>query len=476
MGRSGMRFSVVLLAATVAQAPVALALTAANASAQQPAVATAAPTAQTRDSVIPLDRIVAIVGDQVITQFDVQERLLALQQNPNFRPPQSEAEYNRLALEIINALIDEEALIQKAAELKVEVPDADLTPTVDRQVREIRGRFPTEQEFRSELAKAGLGTPEDYRRFLTEQMRRTELQRRVVGKLRQEGRLPPVNVTQAEVEAAFNRTRTTLPRRPATVTFRQIIVAPKPSAEARERARVKAESLLAEVKRGGDFERIARRESADSASREQGGDLGWNRRGQMVPEFERWMFGLRPGDLSPVVETAHGFHVIRVDRAQPGEVKSRHILVEPVIDSADHGRARAEADSVARRWLAGVPFDTLVKAHHDKLEETSILTPITRDSMPQSYQAAFSGKKPQDIVVFEIPGLKGHPKYVVAQLLTAEESGEYTLADLKDRVRQQLVEEGSYRRMLDNLRKELYVSIRLEEPARPPATTPPPNR
>jgi len=161
MGRSGMRFSVVLLAATVVHAAVA-----AVAGAQQTAATPAAPAAQTRDSIIPLDRIVAIVGDQVITHFDVQERLLALQQNPNFKAPQTEAEYNKLALEIINALIDEEALLQKAAELKVEVPDGDLTPTVDRQMRDIRGRFPTEQEFRSELAKAGLGTPEDYRRFV----------------------------------------------------------------------------------------------------------------------------------------------------------------------------------------------------------------------------------------------------------------------------------------------------------------------
>jgi peptidyl-prolyl cis-trans isomerase SurA len=174
------------------------------------------------------------------------------------------------------------------------------------------------------------------------------------------------------------------------------------------------------------------------------------------------------------VETAHGFHIIRVDRVQPGEVKSRHILVEPVIDSADYRRARAEADSVATRWQTGVAFDTLVKAHHDALEETSILTPIPRDSaLPPSYRAAFEGKKAGDMVVFEIAGVKGHPKYVVAQLVSADEGGEYTLADLKDRVRQQLVEEGSYRRMLDNLRKELYVSIRFDDQARPPGTAPP---
>jgi len=411
-----------------------------------------------------------VVGDQPITQYDIQERMLLMRQQPGFTAPTNEAEFDQLARDVVNQLIDEEALVQKAGQVQVEVLDHELTPNVDRQLREIRARFNSDAEFRAELVKAGLGSPEEYRRFLMDQMRRGELQRRLIDKLRAEGKIPPVNVTQAEVEEAFNRSRAQLPRRPATVTFRQIIVAPRPRATARERARAKAESLLAEIKGGSEFERVAKRESADSASREQGGDLGWNRRGRMVPEFEKWMFGIRPGELSPVVETTHGYHIIRVDRVQPGEVKARHILVQPVIDSLDDARARVEADSVAKAWSAGAPFDSLVKRHHDPLEETSILTPVTRDSLPATYRIAFEGKQPNDIAVFEIPGIAGHPKFVVAQLATVDPGGEYTLSDLRERVRQQLVEEGSIRRFLDALRKEIYVSVRLD--AAPRADTP----
>jgi peptidyl-prolyl cis-trans isomerase SurA len=419
-----------------------------------------------RDTVVPLDHIVANVGDQIITQYDLQERIIAMQQSPGFRAPTSEAEYRKLAMEVANQLVDEELLVQKARDLKVEVPDADLTPQVDRQVRDIRGRFKSDAEFRAELSKAGLGSPEEYRRFLMDQMRRGELQRRVVEKLRQDGKIPPVNVTQAEVEEAFNKSKESLPKRPATVTFRQIVIAPRPGVTASDLARLKAESLLAEIKAGADFERVARRESADSMSREQGGDLGWARRGVMVAEFEKWMFGLRPGDLSPVVQTVHGYHLIRVDRVQPGEVKARHILIRAALDSADDARARAEADTVAQKWRAGTTFDTLAKLHHDfgSGEETSLLTPMPRDSMPASYQNAFADRKTGDIVTFEIPGPLGHPKQVVAQVLTMEEGGDYTLRDLKERVRQQLVDEGSYRRFLDGLRQETFVRIRLDAP------------
>lgn len=438
------------------------------AGAQQPAPAPVPPANQAGDTtVIPLDRIVAVVGDQPITQYDVQERMLALQQSPGFRPPTTDAEFQALAQELINQLIDEELLVQKAVELKIEIPDTEMSATVDRQMRDVRARFNSDAELRAELARAGLGTPEEYRRFLTEQLRRGELQRRLIDKMRQEGKIPPVNVSEAEVEEAFNRSRGALPRRPATVTFRQIVVAPRPSPAAKEVARARAESLLAEIKGGSEFERVARRESADSGSREQGGDLGWARRGQMVPEFERWMFALRPGEMSPVIETVHGYHIVRVDRVQPGEVKSRHILVRPRIDSSDIARARAQADSAAAQWTAGVPFDSLARRYHDYAsgEETSLLTPIPRDSMPASYQQAFRGKQANAVVVFQIPGVAGLPKFVTAQLLTLDEGGEYKLGDLRERVRQQLVEEGSIRRFLESLKRTTYVAVRLDAPA-----------
>lgn len=450
---------------------VMLTLLATAVAAQQPAPTQAPVPVQPagRDTLVALDRVVAIVGDQPLTQYDVSERMLAMQQAPGFKPPTNEAEYLKLARDVIGQLVDEELLVQKAKALKVEVTDQDLAASADRQIRDIRGRFASEAEFRAELSKAGLGSPEEYRRFLTEQLRRQELQRKVIEKMRQDGKIPPVNVSQAEVEEAFDRTKTSLPRRPATVTFRQIVVSPRPSEAEKAVARAKAESLLAEIKGGADFERVAKRESADSASREQGGDLGWNGRGRMVPEFERWMFGLRPGEMSPVIETVHGFHIIRVDRVQPREVKSRHILIRPALDSADVARARAEADTVAKEWEAGVPFDSLARKYHDYAggEETSILTPIARDSMPPTYQQAFAGKKPNDVVVFQIPGVANTPKFVVARLVTVDEGGEYKLSDLRERVRQQLVEEGSIRRFLDGLRKETYVSIRLEEPGGP---------
>ena len=441
-------------------AVLAMALTGASLAAQQPVAQRAT-----------LDRIVAVVGDQPITRFDLEQRMLQDQQR-GMRPPTDSAALKAYEMQTLNTMIDEELLLQKAKELKVDVPDNEINAAVDRQIRDIKARFPTESEFRTELAKAGLGTPEEYRRMLVDQMKRDETIKRTMQKLREDNKVIPANVTEDEVKEAFERSRASLPRRPAQVTFRQIVIAPRPTAAAKEVARVKAESILAEIKKGGDFALLAKRESMDPGTKEVGGDLGWHRRGDFVTEFERWVWSLPPGELSPVFESPFGYHIVRVDRVAAGEVKARHILIRPKLDSTDLVRAHAEADTVLKLWRAGSPFDSLAKKHHDYAakEETSILDPMARDSLPDSYQRAFAGKAPNDLITFEIPDpQRGMPKVVVAQLLSANPGGEYTLKEMRELVRNRLAEEGGVRRYLDTLRNRSYVSIRLDQPPPPRA-------
>jgi peptidyl-prolyl cis-trans isomerase SurA len=409
---------------------------------------------------LPIDRVVAVVGEQPLLWTDVvtainQRRAQGLQV-----PPDS-AGQAALAKTVLNELVDEEILVQKAKEMKLEVTEADITSAADRQIKSIRAQFKTDEEYRTELRNAGLGSPEEYRKGLIDQYRRQNLQQKAFGELRK--RAKPANVTEDEVTAAFERSRTDLQKRPATVTFRQIIVTPKASPAAKAKAKARADSLLVEIRKGGDFEQIAKRESMDPGTKQLGGDLGWNRRGSgLVPEFEGMMFALRPGDVSPVIETAFGYHIIRVDRVQAAEVKARHILIAPVIDSADVAAARVEADSVAAQWRRGVSYDTLAAKHHDATEEKGVLQPFNRDSLPASYQAALVGAKPGAITnPFQLTNPRGAPKYAVIQVVTATEAGEYDQAEIRDQIRAQLADERSIRGLLDQLRKQTYVSLRM---------------
>ncbi len=438
-------------------------------SAQPPAKAPAAPVKTAADTVkkavgIPVDGIAGIVGDQVVLVSEVQAE--AMRRRSNGLQIRTQEEMIKLLTEVRDQLLEAELLVQKAKAEKVEVNDAELNRTVDEQEKKVRAQFKTELEFRAALKEAGFGGYEEWRKMQLDLLKRDNMQRDLLQKLKRDGKMTAVNVSEAEVTQAYNENKDRLPRKEARVGLRQIVLATQPSDAAKKRARAKIDSLRAELeKHPEDFESMAKKESMDQASKDLGGDLGWNRRGRMVAEFDRMMFALNPGVISPVVETAFGYHIIRVDRVQPAEVKARHILIQWKLDSADEKNAHTRADSIANAWRKGANFDSLSVRFHDNAGgEERTIPEYTRDSLPEAYRNAIEGKKLNEIVdPFAIPsGQPGISKFVIAQITFLDEAGEYTLAEMRERIRSQLSEERSMRRLIDSLKKQTYISVRYD--------------
>jgi peptidyl-prolyl cis-trans isomerase SurA len=413
----------------------------------------------------PVERIVAIAGDEVVLATEVEERLAQYAQelaSRGQRLPTDSASLRQFRLQMLDRMINDALMVQRAEQLDIEVTDEEVSGVVGRRLSAIQGNFPSEAAFREELRRVGFGSLEEFRRRLVEQERRNVLQQRLLSKLKEDGKLAPVPVTDAEIAAYFEENKAQLPPIPSTVAFRQVIIAPRASEAARAATRARAESLLAEIRGGADFAAVARRESDDPSTREQGGDLGWSRRSTFVPEFENMMVAMPVGRVSPVFETTYGFHFLRVDRVQAGEYKVRHILLRPAVDSSDVARARAQADTVVSQWRAGVPFDSLAARYHDASEDRAI-PEFLRDSLPASYRQAFENRSVGDITdpfTVEDP-LRDAPKFVVAQITSEVEAHEATLGDMKELIKEQLSQERAVLRMLANLREEMYVRIML---------------
>ena len=412
---------------------------------------------------LPLDGLAAVVGDQVIL---VSEVMTAVNQaRASGAKVESAKDLARLEQDVLDQMIDAELLVQKAKDEKVEVQDAEIADAVDSQEKKIRQQFKSDAEFKAALKEAGMGTLEEWRKLQGDQVKRTKLQQGVMQKLQRDGKVTSVNVGEAEIAEAFDVFKARVGPKEARVGLRQIVVATKPSEASKKRARAKIDSLYAELmKRPEDFELIAKRESMDG-TRELGGDLGWNRRGKMVPEFDRMMFSLNPGVISPIVETAFGFHIIRVDRVQPAEVKARHILIRPTVDSTDERVARILADSVAVAWRAGGSFDSLsVKFHDDASGEDKTIPEYPRSELPEPYRNALEGATLNQVVnPFPLPDPSaGVSKFVIAQVTFLDDAGEWTLAEARERIREQLSEERKMRRLIDNLKKQTYVSVRYD--------------
>jgi len=425
-----------------------------------PVPAANAATAPNTHMVDTVDRVVAVVGSSVITWSDLAASVNE-QRAAGLKLPDDPAGQLAVARRILNDLVDQEILVQKAKDVKVDVTDADVAPQVDAQIKQVRSHFQSDIEYRNELKNAGFGSPEEYRRTLFDKLRRDLIQRRTFAELQK--RAKPASVTEEEVTTAFDKVKDQLKKRPATVSFRQIVIAPHASKFADSVALAKAESLLVQLKKGANFEEMAKRESMDPGTKNVGGDLGWNRRGSdLVPQFEAVMFSLRPGELSPIVKTSFGYHIIRVDRVQPAEVKARHILIAPVIDSNDVHLAYLRADSVANMWRKGANFDTLVAKYHDPAEEKGILQPYPVDSLPPSYKTAVADLKPNDVSTpFPLVSQTGSTKYAIIQIVAKTAEGEYSLPEMRENIRKQLADEKQARALLDQLRSQTYVSLRL---------------
>jgi peptidyl-prolyl cis-trans isomerase SurA len=406
-----------------------------------------------------VDRVLAVVGNRPVLASQVEEEMFSRETQGAKLPTDPEG-IKSIRQQIVSSIIDEELLVQQAQrDTAIKVTDEEIASGVEEQVRKIRGNFTSEVDYRAELQKAGFQTPEEYRRWLGDQQRRAAFQNRLVEKLRSEGNLKPVAPTEKEMRQFFDEQRASLGKRPATLSFRQIVISPRPSPEAKARSKAQADSIVLELRRGADFATAARRFSQDPGSKEQGGSLNWFRRGVMVPEFERVAFGLKPGVVSDPVESPFGYHIIQVERTQPAEVQARHILLVPDIDSAHVASARRTAESVRNALLAGARFDSLQRIYHDRsAEREAENVPLTK--LPENYAKVIGTVDSGTVVpVFTLPS-GAREQFVVLQVTRRRPEGEVKYEDVRDRIRDQLGQQLAIRRYLDRLRKATYVEIR----------------
>jgi parvulin-like peptidyl-prolyl isomerase len=412
---------------------------------------------QVRDTV---DQVVAVVGYTPVLASEIAEEIFA--RFPDRKGlPTDPAALKALRRQLLEELIDIELLYQAAqTDTNVKVTDEQINAAVDEQIRNVRQKYPNDADYRADLRQSGFQTAEEYRRWLTDKQRRELIRNAYLDQLRSSEQLKPVIPTEKELRAAYEE-RKGAQKRPATISFRQIVIAPQPTAAARQRGIELIDSILVEVRKGADFAVAARRFSMDLGTKEQGGSLGWFRRGTMHRAFEDVAFAIRPGIVSDPVETPFGFHLIQVERTQPAEVSARHILIMPEIRPEDADSARVRAEAVRAALVAGASFDSLQRLLQDPLEEKEARNfPV--DKLLPSYTGPLAGIEPgQAAPVFQLESPDPvRNKFVVAEVIARDEPGDYKYEDVKDLLRRSLGEQMAIRRHLDKLRTTTYVEVR----------------
>ena len=201
------------------------------------------------------------------------------------------AEINKI---VLDQVIEQRLILQEARRRGAAATDQQL----DQAISDIKGNFPSAAEFQMALAQRGL-TEADLRSRLRTNLTVQNLAAKV----------STATVSEAEIVKQFQANRAQYDK-PEQVRVRHILV--ESEAEAR--------FALARLNRGERFEDLARQLSKDPGSKDQGGDLGFVGKGQLVPEFERAAFSLeRPGQVSPVTKTQYGYHLIQFVQRQAAQ-------------------------------------------------------------------------------------------------------------------------------------------------------------
>ena len=351
--------------ALVAALALAAALAAANAAAQSaapvrtPSPRIVQPSTPTRsDGTITLDRVVAIVNDEALTQNEIDEQkkiALAQMKAQNVTPPSPDT----LDKQVLERLITERALLQFAKETGVRVDDTQVERTIARIAQDNKM---TPDEFRKALEKDGTS----YAKFRDDI--RNEI---VIQRLRERDVDGRVTVSESEVD---NFLATQDAQAGGDVEYRLshilVLVPEQASPDQIEAKRVRAEEALKEIKGGADFAQVAAGFS-DAQDALQGGVLGWRAPARMPTVFAEVVRTMKPGDVSPVLRSASGFHIVKVQEVRSRDTPTiveqthtRHILIK-VNEIVSDSDAKTRIERIRDRIESGAKFEDQAKLNSD---------------------------------------------------------------------------------------------------------------
>jgi peptidyl-prolyl cis-trans isomerase SurA len=281
-----------------------------------------------------LDQIVAVIGNQIIKQSDINSQL---QQIQNQLKEQGDTTIIS-PCEILEDLVFEKLMLDQAQKDSIEVSEAQVEAELDRRIRFFVLQIGSEKKLEEYYGKSINSIKDEFRTSIKNQLLTQQMQQKISGN---------VTVTPAEVKAFFNRFPIdSLPFVNAEVEIGQIVIEPTISKEAKAAAKEKLNTLRERILKGENFSTLAVLYSEDPGSARKGGELGLVPRGTFVPEFEAAAYNLKQGEVSKIIETEFGYHILQLIERRGEQINVRHILITPKIDGSDLLRAKNKIDSV----------------------------------------------------------------------------------------------------------------------------------
>ncbi|MEO0091648.1 MAG: peptidylprolyl isomerase [candidate division WOR-3 bacterium] len=376
------------------------------------------------------DRIVAVVGDEIILASEVYEAVEFMK----LMTPTTEND-SQLAYQVLDELIKSRLLLEEAKRESVEVSRQEIDEEVERNLQILKQRFDSEIAFQEALEREGI-TERKLRERYREDIRKRFLSQRLLAK---KG-LTNINITPTEVQSFYHQYQDSIARKPGKIELAHILFMIKPSPSAEQALQNRVSEIYDILLRGGDFEEVAQSFSDDKTTKNRGGYLGTLTIENLQPEIQAVVKNLKPNEISIPARTRHGYEIFKCISRRGDKVELRHILVAITLSRNDSLQTKKLAEKVRALAMKGVSFDSLAKIYSDD--------PMTKDSSGYLGEFLLSGlQEPYRSAVVKLkigdvsePVLSEYGYHLI-KVLNKEEEQIMSLEEMQDQIRNYLFDE-----------------------------------
>jgi peptidyl-prolyl cis-trans isomerase SurA len=283
-----------------------------------------------------VDKVAAVVGKNLILASDIENQYSQALSSGETPPPKCS---------VLEELLFTKLLVHQSEVDSIEIPEKQVQQELDQRMRYYVAQVGSEEKLEEYYGKSIAQLKEDFK----EDVREMLLARQV-----QQGITADVKVTPAEVRAMFNSFSVdSLPLLNAEMEIAQIVKKIEVNEDEKNNVREKIKKIRDRIVGGEDFATLAVLYSEDTESAKRGGELGFVGRNDLVPEFAAEAFNLKGKEISRIVESQFGFHIIQLIKRRGEMINVRHILISPKFSSTDIKKAQSELDSVRNQIVLG---------------------------------------------------------------------------------------------------------------------------
>lgn len=404
-----------------------------------------------------VDRVVAVVGDEIVLLSEVEEELYLASLRGELSLRDADAVDQRRK-QILDQLVESKILLEEARRQGVRVDRAETDQALEETVADVRKRFPDEQAFLAQLEQEGVTLDQlraSQRGKLEEQiMVRQLVDRQVRAK---------VEVDEREIRAYWDEHGSEIPRLPARLDLSRILVGLQSEGGVDSAAVRRAEIVKKRLDQGEAFATLARAFS-EGSSAAQGGDIGWFLPADLDASVAGALRGVAPGSNTGVVLSPHGAQILRVIEADA----SRGLHLAQIVflrdEKALRDVARAKAGKLLDRLQAGEDFASLARAESDDkatAERGGHVGMVPLESLDDEYRKALDGVEPG-----HLSGLiEDGDGFSIVRVDAREGERDATFADVHDRLAEVLRARKArdlYDALLAAAREKTFVEMRLD--------------